>query len=209
MAGVFISLEGIEGAGKSTQARLLADTLNAEGIRAVHTVEPGGTEIGREIRGILLNPNHQEMSPVTELLLYAAARRQHMDELILPALERGEIVITDRFSDSTMAYQGYARGLDTSLISKIDQIATGGVKPGLTVLLDMNPERGIARNQQAGKHDRFEIESMGFHMKVREGFLLIMGAEPGRVRLIDASRGIDEVSADIAALVREFIAAKA
>lgn len=203
--GAFITLEGIEGAGKSTQARRLGDALRAEGRGVVLTVEPGGTEIGREIRAVLLNPAHDMMDAITELMLYAAARRQHLEELIRPALAHGEVVICDRFSDSTMAYQGYARGLDMALIAQIDQIATGGLKPDLTILLDMAPEAGIDRNRMAGKHDRFEAEPMEFHVKVRQGFLNLMRAEPGRIKSVAAASDTDTVGADILALVNEVL----
>ncbi len=167
--------------------------------------EPGGTPIGREIRAVLLNPAHGAMDPVAELLLYAAARRQHVEELISPALGRGEVVVSDRFSDSTLAYQGHARGLDAALIAEVDRIATGGLRPDLTILLDMAPEAGTARNRAAGKHDRFEAEPLEFHRKVREGFLHIMESEPARVRRVDASANPDEVAASILALVRGLI----
>lgn len=192
--GLFISLEGIEGTGKSTQTRILADAIRESGREVVQTVEPGGTDISRAIRGLLLDVNHGAMDAMTELLLYAAARRQHMAEVILPALERGAVVVTDRFSDSTVAYQGYARGLDMALIRKLDEMVTGGLKPHLTLLLDLDVEVGLRRNKGANKVDRLELEDVAFHRRVREGFHAIAKAEPARVKMIDASGSLDDVS---------------
>jgi len=206
--GLFISFEGIEGTGKSTQARLLRDWFEAEGTEAVLTREPGGTEIGKGIRGVLLDKNHGKMDPVAELLLYASDRRQHMYEEIIPSLLRGLVVITDRFSDSTRAYQGHARGLDEKLIDDLDSIATGGMKPDLTLLLDMDVRAGLLRNRNAQKSDRLELEDVAFHERVREGFLNIQGAEPRRVKLIDASGTVDEVHARVVEAVREFLKAR-
>ncbi len=201
--GMFISFEGVEGAGKSTHVRMAANALEAEGYEVVMTAEPGGTPISQCIRDVLLDTKHQAMEPVTELLLYAAARRQHLQELILPALEAGKVVITDRFSDSTAAYQGAGRGLDMRLIEELDRIVTGGLRPELTVLLDMAVELGLERNRGAGKRDRLELEDVEFHMRVREGFLAIAKAEPDRVKLIDAGRSKQEVQARVIEAVRE------
>lgn len=185
--GLFISFEGIEGTGKTTQAQLLSARLSARGHRTVLTHEPGGTVIGDRVREILLLPEHREMSSTTELLLYNAARAQHLAELILPALERGDAVITDRFADSTVAYQGYARGIDLTLITSLDGIATGGTRPELTILFDLDVETGLRRNRDINKVDRLELETIEFHRRVREGFLEIARAEPGRVKVVDAS----------------------
>lgn len=203
--GLFISFEGIEGTGKSTQARLLRDWLETEGTEAVLTREPGGTEIGESIRQVLLDKDHAKMNPVTELLLYAADRKQHMAEEIVPSLERGLVVITDRFSDSTRAYQGHARGLDAKLIDDLDRAATGGTKPDLTLLLDMDVRAGLSRNRKANKSDRLELEEVAFHEKVREGFIEIQRAEPERVKLIDATGTVDEVHARVVEAVKEFL----
>jgi dTMP kinase len=195
--GLFISFEGIEGTGKSTQARLLADYLRAKGAASVLTEEPGGTAIGRKIREVLLSVEHGGMDPVAELLLYAASRRQHMSELILPSLGKGLTVITDRFSDSTRAYQGYGRGLPLELIDSLDRAVTGGLRPDLTLLLDLDVRTGLMRNRRVNKVDRLELEDIRFHEKVREGYLAIREAEPERVRLIDASGGIEAVHAEV------------
>ncbi len=206
--GMFISFEGGEGAGKSTHVRMAAEALEAEGHEVIMTAEPGGTPISQCIRGVLLDTAHQAMEPVTELLLYAAARRQHLQELILPALEEGKVVITDRFSDSTAAYQGTGRGLDMRLIEELDRIVTGGIKPELTVLLDMDVELGLERNRGAGKQDRLEMEQVEFHKRVREGFLAIAKAEPERVKLVDASGSKQEVPTLVMEAMREALTRK-
>ncbi len=205
MKGVFISLEGIEGTGKSTQARLLSEALEKKGLKTVLTAEPGGTAISRIIRDLLLDKAHRGMDPMTELLLYSAARRQHLVELILPALGEGKVVITDRFSDSTRAYQGHARGLGLSLIDSLDAMVTGGLKPHLTLLLDIDVETGLGRNREAEKVDRLELEDIAFHERVREGFLSIRRAEPGRVRIIDAKDGVARVGEAVLRAVEKFL----
>lgn len=206
--GVFITFEGIEGTGKSTQIALLAGSLRGEGRRVAVTREPGGTAIGDRIRGILLDPAHAHLDAVAELLLYGASRSQHLREVILPALQDGAIVLCDRFSDATLAYQGYGRGLDKQMIADLDRIATGGMKPDLTVLLDIEPAAGLARAHRRNRSEgleaeaRFEQEELAFHRRVHEGYLAIMKNEPGRVRLVDASRTEDAVRAEIRAIVQ-------
>ncbi|MCC6346161.1 MAG: dTMP kinase [Nitrospirales bacterium] len=195
--GIFLSFEGIEGAGKTTQARLLAERLSAEGHEVVLTFEPGGTVIGARIRDILLLPEHREMSSLAELLLYNAARAQHLAEKIVPSLEQGRIVITDRYTDSTIAYQCSARGIDVSLVESINAVATGGVMPEITLLLDLDPETGLKRNKGVNKIDRFELEDIAFHRKVREGYLQIARTEPRRIRVVDASLSHEEVTARV------------
>ncbi len=184
---------------------MLCEHLGGEGRRALLTKEPGGTAIGQRIREILLSEEHGVMAPVTEFLLYAADRRQHIKEVIEPALGRGEIVVTDRYSDSTRAYQGHARGLDMALIDSLDPIATGGLKPDLTLLMDIDVREGLRRNRNANKVDRLELEAVEFHERVREGFLDIQRAEPGRVRLVDASGTVAGVHERIIAIVGEFL----
>lgn len=195
--GFFISLEGIEGTGKTTQARFLSQRLVEKGYDVILTQEPGGTVIGNRIREILLYVDHGEMSYMTELLLYNAARAQHLSEKILPALNEGNIVITDRFTDSTIAYQGYGRGIDIELLKSIDLIATGGIRPDLTILFDLDVETGLQRNKGINKVDRLELEDIEFHKKVREGYLKIAEAETGRVRIVDASLPLKDVSEKI------------
>jgi len=192
--GFFISLEGIEGTGKSTQASLLAERLSKYGVDVLLTREPGGTVIGNRIRDILLLPDHAEMSAVTELLLYNAARSQLLAEKILPALKKGKTVITDRFSDSTFAYQGYGRSIDMGLISSLDRIATGGLRPDVTLLLDLDIETGLTRNRSANKIDRIELEDIEFHRRVSEGFRELEKKEPDRIKIIDASASIEEIT---------------
>ncbi len=190
-------MEGIEGTGKTTQARILAERLGGEGYEVVLTREPGGTVISDRIREILLMPDHREMSPMTELLLYNAARVQHLTEKILPSVRAGKVVITDRFTDSTIAYQSYARGIDPGLIASLDALATGGLRPDLTLLFDLDVETGLRRNRGARKVDRFELEDIEFHRKVRDGYLRIAETEPRRVRMVDASLPAGEVSARV------------
>ncbi|MBF0328574.1 MAG: dTMP kinase [Nitrospirae bacterium] len=197
MNGIFISFEGIDGCGKTTQSRMLQEFFASKGRNAILTLEPGGTLIGTKIRELLLKPEHKEMSPVAELLLYNAARAQHIDEKIVPELKKGTVVITDRFTDSTIAYQGYGRGIDLSLINSINNIATNGIKPDLTILLDLDPESGLGRNKGINKVDRFELEALTFHKKVREGFLKIAEIEPERFELVDASMPLGAVTKKI------------
>jgi dTMP kinase len=191
--GFFISLEGIEGTGKTTQASFLAERLSKAGFDVVLTQEPGSTVIGNRIREILLLPDHKEMSFMTELLLYNAARAQLLSEKIGPALKDGKIVITDRFSDSTIAYQGYGRRIDPALITALDAIATGGIKPDLTLLFDLDIETGLRRNQKINKVDRLELEDIEFHQRVMKGFREIAKKDPPRVKIIDASTSLDKV----------------
>jgi len=204
MRGIFISFEGSEGSGKSTQARLLSDWLRTQGISTILTREPGGTPIGERIREVLLSPDHREMDPITELFLYLASRRQHIKELIEPSLKEGKIVITDRFSDSTMAYQGYGRGLDLSLIESLNRTATGGLSPDLTIVLDVDVREGLSRNLGI-KSDRLEIEDIEFHEKVRRGFIEISKKEPKRVFIVETKNGIKKTHDEILAIVREWI----
>ncbi|MGE5892845.1 MAG: dTMP kinase [bacterium] len=203
--GIFITFEGIEGSGKSTQISRLSGFLEDSGIEYTRTVEPGGTLIGDEIRKILLSVEHNGMTSLTELLLYAASRAQHVGEVIKPALDRGRVVVCDRFTDSTMAYQGYGRGIDRELISLLNAICTGKTFPDLTILLDLDVETGLSRNRSAEKIDRLELEAADFHRRVREGYHAIEKAEPGRVRTVDASGGIEAVSEKIRQVFLDFL----
>jgi dTMP kinase len=205
MKGVFISFEGIEGTGKSTQAKLLEEYLREKGHRVIQTMEPGGTRISLKIRELLLSPDSKDMDHVTELLLYNAARVQHIKEVIKPALERGEIVITDRFSDSTVAYQGFARGLDLKLIDSLDVIATNKLRPDITLLLDIDVETGLARNKALNKGDRLELEDLSFHERVRKGFIQIAAREPARIKVIDCSESLPEVHQKVVKILSEFL----
>jgi dTMP kinase len=194
----FISFEGIEGSGKSTQVKLLADYLKAKNHKVLTTEEPGGTRVGSKIRTLLLDTKN-EMDPLTELILYNASRAEHIRELIYPSLSRNIIVITDRYSDSTLAYQGYARGIDLAVIKTLDEIVTSNLKPFLTFLLDMDVEEGLKRNKKAKKEDRFELETIEFHSRVRAGYLQIAREEPNRVKVIPASDSIDIIHNKITA----------
>ncbi len=193
MKGIFISLEGIEGTGKSTQAGLLAEYLKGKGFSVVQTAEPGGTPISLQIRELLLSTENTDMTPLTELLLYNAARSQHIAQIIMPALEHEEVVITDRFSDSTAAYQGHGRGIDLQLIDSLDSIATDRLRPHLTILLDIDVQTGLRRNRSANKRDRIELEDLAFHERVRKGFIGIASKEPQRIKIIECSGSIETV----------------
>jgi dTMP kinase len=183
--GPFITFEGGEGCGKSTQARLLQDKLEQQNISVVLTREPGGTSLGAEIRKLLKEKRRSSISPQAELFLFVASRVQLLAELIRPALEETKVVICDRFTDSTLVYQGYGRGLDLTTVETVNNMATENLKPDLTILLDMSPEQGLARKQSL--KDRFELEDLSFHHRVREGYLKMAAAEPDRWLLIDAS----------------------
>ena len=205
MKGKFISFEGIEGTGKSTQAKLLQQSLLGLGYEVILTEEPGGTLISLRVREILLSVDHTNMKPLTELLLYNAARAQHIEEVILPALNRGAVVITDRFTDSTFAYQGYGRGIDLDLLESIDKIATNGLRPDITVLLDLDVETGLKRNRRINKTDRIELEDVEFHKRVRKGYHKLAAKEPERIKVLDASGGIEELNIVIANMISDFI----
>jgi len=182
---LFITFEGGEGCGKSTQARLLRDKLKQQNISVVLTHEPGGTSLGTEIRKLLKGKRYPTISAQAELFLFAASRVQLLAELIRPALEETKVVICDRFTDSTLVYQGYGRGLDLTTVETVNNMATENLKPDLTILLDMSPEQGLARKQSL--KDRFELEDLSFHHRVREGYLKMAAAEPDRWLLIDTS----------------------
>jgi dTMP kinase len=192
--GLFIAFEGGEGAGKSTQARRLAEALTARGYDVVLTFEPGATQLGREVRALLLDKNSTDMRPRTEAMLYAADRAQHVGEVIRPALERGAVVITDRYVDSSLAYQGAGRELDAAEVRHLSQWATDALSPDLTVLLDIDPEIGLRR--ATGPGDRLEDEALAFHQRVREAFLAIARHGRDRYLVIDVGRtDADEVHA--------------
>jgi len=198
----FISFEGIEGSGKSTHVKLLAEYFRGKGHTVIETAEPGGTMIGNKIRAMLLEPGNH-MDPLTELLLYYSARAQHVREVIYPAVLKNAVVITDRFTDSTVAYQGHARGIDLSLIETLNEMVVPDMKPYLTFLLDLDVEEGLRRNREAGKVDRFEQETVDFHNLVRQGFHQIAGEEPERVKVVDASKSREEVSREIIKIIEE------
>ncbi len=201
MSGVFISFEGGEGCGKSTQIALLREYLEAQGKVVVETREPGGTVIAERIREVLLNPEHGAMGTEAELLLYAAARAQHVHEKIRPALEAGAVILCDRFADSTTAYQGAARGVAGEVLATLHKIATAGIWPDKTFLLDLDPVVGLDRARIRGTADRLESEKLEFHQAVRAGFLDIARAEPERVLVIDGAQEIDSIALEIQSAV--------
>ncbi|MFA5411182.1 MAG: dTMP kinase [Candidatus Omnitrophota bacterium] len=181
MKGKFITFEGSEGCGKSTQSRLLAQYLKSKGKRVVYLREPGGVKAAEQIRKLLLNPKNK-ISPAAETLLYMAARAELVSEIIKPALAKGKIVISDRFLDSTIAYQGYGLGMDIKTIKAIGKFATLGIKPDLTILLDLPVKKGLKHRQ--GKKDRIERRSLAYHQRVREGYLALARREPQRIKII-------------------------
>lgn len=200
--GLFITFEGPEGSGKSTQLRILAARLREEGHAVLETVEPGGTPIGMQIRRVLLDSKNLEMGPTTELLLMFAARAQNVDEWILPALSRGEIVLSDRFTDSSLVYQGAARGLGAEVVYEVDRIACRGLIPDLTMVVDIETELGLERAHGRNRktqdvETRIDEQAVGFHRKVRDAYLQLAADEPKRVRLIDGSRSEEIVAKDV------------
>jgi len=182
---LFITLEGGEGCGKSTQSRLLLKKLEQQNVPVVLTHEPGGTSLGNEVRKALKRKWSSFISPQAELFLFAASRAQLVAEVIRPALQEGKVVICDRFTHSTLVYQGYGRGLDLTIVERVNNIATQNLKPDLAILLDIVPEQGLARKPSL--KDRFELEDLSFHRRVREGYLKMAAAEPDRWLVIDAS----------------------
>lgn len=200
---MFITLEGPDGSGKTTQARLLAHWLQEEGHPVVLVREPGGTTIGERIREVLHDPAHTGMSLWTEVFLYCAARAQLVAEIIRPALAAGQTVLCDRYADSTLAYQGYGRGLDLDALRLVLYLATGGLTPDLTFCLDISPEEGLARRRAGGgEWNRLDQETVDFHRRVRTGYLELAGLEPQRWIVVDAARPVDAVQADLRALLQ-------
>lgn len=200
--GVFITLEGPEGGGKSTLAPLVGEHLRSQGLDVITCAEPGGGPIPQAIRALVLDADRTDMAPRTELLLFLAARAQQVQDTIAPALEAGRVVVSDRYSDSTMAYQAYAGGLPAEEVEQIINCATGGLWPDLTLLLDLPPEIGLAR--QADRN-RMENKGMEFHRRVRDGFLAQAQRHPERIQVVDAARSLPEVRADVFRRVEAFL----
>lgn len=202
MPGLFITFEGIDLCGKSTQAERLASYLRERGLGVVISREPGGPPISEKIREILLDPENKAMTALTELLLYEASRAQHTAELIRPALEEGKWVISDRYADASFAYQGHGRKLGGELVQGLNQLATGELVPDLTIVLDLPPEEAAGRSQGEGwKADRLERERADFHRRVREGYLQLAQEEPKRVKIIDGRGTVEEIQRRIRAIV--------
>ncbi|HXS95715.1 MAG TPA: dTMP kinase [Candidatus Limnocylindrales bacterium] len=202
MPGLFITFEGMDGSGKTTQMHRLAARLRALGRSVLETYEPGGPPIAMQIRRILLDAAHQELSPTTEVLLYFASRAQNVDEWILPALHRGEIVLADRFTDSSLVYQGCGRNLGVQTIQALDRIACRGLKPDLTILVDVDAEASLARARarniaQPHPETRMDDQSLEFHKRVYHAYHALAEREPERVKVVDGSAGIDTIERDI------------
>ncbi len=191
--GSFITLEGVDGVGKTTQALLLKEYLEKRGHEVCHTFEPGGTQLGSQIRSLLLNPEHKELHSMTEILLYAADRAQHVHEIVRPNLAEGRTVICERFVDSSVAYQGYGLGLDIDGIKQVNHWATGGLVPDLTIYFDANPAESLVKT----KGDRIEQRTLEYYARVRSGFLTMAQAEPQRFKVISAEGTREEVASRI------------
>jgi dTMP kinase len=208
---LFVTFEGVEGSGKTTQIQRLKKYLTQIGISCKVTREPGGCPISERVREILLNPDHREMIPMSELLLYEAARAQHMKEVIKPFLKKGGVVLCDRFSDATLAYQGYGRRIDLKWIERLNQLSSQGIKPDVTFLLDcpsdVGLKRALHRNRtlKQEKEERFEKEKIQFHRRVRKGYLTIAKKEPRRVKIFDTRQGEDKVFEKIRDVVDHLI----
>ena len=203
--GLFVCFEGGEGAGKSTQSRLLHDWLVEQGRTVLLTFEPGDTPVGKELRRIVLDPATGDLSDRTEALLYAADKAEHVDHVVLPALARDEVVITDRYVDSTLAYQGAGRTLAVAEVEAVARWATGDLRPHLTVVLDLEPEAGLGRFDE---RDRIEGQSLEFHQRVRQGFLDLAAADPDHYLVLDAREPIEELAAAIRARVEPLLGAR-
>ena len=212
-----MTLEGPDGAGKTTQAALLVARLRVAGFDVLPLREPGGTAIGEQIRALLIDPRRAELTPRAEMLLFAASRAQLVAEVIAPALDRGRVVVCERYVDASLAYQGMARGLGLDLVRAVNDAATGGLRPALTLLLDLDPETGLRRARAASGRagpegweggDRMERETLAFHARVREGFLALARIEPERIRVIDARRPVPDVQREISAAVDGLLEAR-
>lgn len=205
--GLFLTFEGLDGSGKTTQLRLFAERLRARGETVIETVEPGGTRIGGDIRRILLDPANDNLCSTAELLLYFAARAQNVDEIVTPATARGEIVISDRWTDSTWAYQGFGRELGVDVVRKLDAIACRGRRPDLTLWIDVDLEtclrRTKARNDEADAADRMDAQSRAFYERVLAGYQVLHEEEPGRVLRVDGRGELEEVADRVAAAFEE------
>jgi dTMP kinase len=202
LKGKFITFEGPEGTGKSTHSRLLYNYLITEGYKVAYVREPGGTPVSEAIRDILLDPKNSEILPITELFLCLASRAQLVEKMLLPALREGKIVICDRFQDATISYQGYGGGLDVGLIKKIGRLATGGLKPDLTILLDIAAQEGLRRSKRL---DRMEKKPISFHRRVRMGYLALAKSQSRRIKVVHVRKDVFETQKLIQSIVTEFL----
>ncbi|HEU0003566.1 MAG TPA: dTMP kinase [Ktedonobacteraceae bacterium] len=210
--GRLISFEGLDGAGKTTQMRLLEQWLQARDISYIRTLEPGGTPLGVEIRPLVLNRPELAIVPLAEAFLFQADRAQHFATLVIPALQAGKLVITDRCYDASIVYQGYARGVGVELVEQLSMLATQGVRPGLTILLDLDPSQVHSRTSitsdqrgQREERNRFDTEAEAFHQKVQEGFRMLARKYPERIKAVDASRSVEEIHQEIVGLVESVV----
>lgn len=202
---MFITFEGPEGSGKTGQMALLADFLREQGYPVLTTREPGGTKIGDQIRKVLSDVDNTEMKPRTEILLFQASRAQLVDQVILPSLAEGKIVLCDRYADSTIAYQGYGHRVDLAQLEQIVRFATGGLKPDLTLLLDVDVEVGLKRRANAGDWNRLDAYAVAFHQRVRTGYHQLAKQEPQRWVIVDAEQPFDDVQRDIRKIVLNYL----
>lgn len=204
---LFITFEGPEGAGKTTVIQKITERLEQENIKVLSTREPGGIEIAEKIRAVILDPEHTAMDEHTEALLYAAARSQHYFEKVRPALDAGKLVICDRFIDSSLAYQGYARGIGVDEVLAINEFAIGKKLPDITILFDLAPEVGLARIQANGEREvnRLDVESLAFHQKVREGYGLLVKRYPERIKVVNAEQSVEQVIEDVWSIITDVI----
>jgi len=205
---MFITFEGPEGSGKSTQLPMLAQFLEESGLPVVRTREPGGTKIGDQIREVLVRMDNTELHPRTEILLFLAARAQLVEELIIPSLQQGKIILCDRYGDSTLAYQGYGHGLDLETLRAMLQFATGGLKPDLTILLDVDVMTGLRRKKIKEEWNRLDAFELSFHERVRTGYHMLAGQDPERWKIVDATQDPDQVQKEIRGLVLDAIEKK-
>lgn len=215
MLGVFITFEGIEGCGKTTQIGMLKEYLESKNYPVLMTREPGGTGLGERIRAILLNSSSEIIAPLAEFFLYEACRAQILEEVIKPALKNNKIVLCDRFADSTIAYQGYGKGLDLDAVKEINKLAAGAVIPDLTFIIDCEVDAGLKRAwarinsaKTKNKEDRFEKEDIEFHKRVRDGYLKVAAAEPDRIKVINGTHDIDTIHKEICGIVEKRLNSK-
>lgn len=210
--GRLISFEGLDGAGKTTQMHLLEQWLQSHGVAYIRTLEPGGTPLGVEIRPLVLNRPELAIVPLAEAFLFQADRAQHFARLVIPALQEGKLVITDRCYDASIAYQGFARGVGMELVEQLSMLATQGVQPDLTILLDLDPSQVHNRtddtSDSSGRREqrtRFDVEAEEFHQRVREGFRILARKYPERIKVVDASRTVEEIQQEIVGLVQSLL----